>query len=214
MLPRLDLSALAVIALLCATVSAHSNIIYPGWRGNNLKDDMQWRYPCGGLGVTTNRTKWPITGGSISLVPGEYSTGHPSSFWYINMGYGNDPPNMTNIMHPVFQTTGPTKNEYPGQFCVTQVPLPANNTLKVGDNATIQVIQVALHGGDLYNCADVTLVEPEDADPIPDGDCTNSTDIGFNLVYTTTSSGDRQHAFYSVGAAVLVGMAVFMTTMV
>jgi hypothetical protein len=31
------------------------------------------------------------------------------------------------------------------------VPLPANYTPQVGDNATIQVIEVAQHGASLYN---------------------------------------------------------------
>lgn len=204
MLSRSLLPVLAVLGLLLGLVDAHSRIIYPGWRGNTLKDDMQWRYPCGGLGVSTNRTKWPITGGPISLIPGQYSTGHPTSFWYINMGFGSDPPNMTNIMHPVFEVTGPTKDEYGGQFCLPFVPLPANASVRVGDNATIQVIQVALHGGDLYNCADITFVEPEDADPIPE--CKNSTDLGFNLVYTTTgaASPSQQRALFGVGGALLL----------
>lgn len=58
---------------------------------------------------------------------------------------------MTNVMQPVFQITGPSRDPFPGQFCLPDVPLPANATVKVGDNATIQVIQVALHGASLYN---------------------------------------------------------------
>lgn len=65
---------------------------------------------------------------------------------------------MTNIMLPVFQMTGPSKDPYPGSFCLTQVPLPVNASLKVGDNATIQVIQVALHGASLYNVSVLFLL--------------------------------------------------------
>lgn len=65
---------------------------------------------------------------------------------------------MTNIMLPVFQMTGPSKDPYPGSFCLTQVPLPVNASLKVGDNATIQVIQVALHGASLYNVSPLFLL--------------------------------------------------------
>lgn len=32
--------------LLLPLVSAHFQIVYPPWRGNTLKDDMQWNYPC------------------------------------------------------------------------------------------------------------------------------------------------------------------------
>lgn len=83
-------------------------------------------------------------------MPG-WNAGHPSAFFYVNMGYGSQPVSMTNIMLPVFQMTGPSAVPYPGSFCLTDVPLPVNASLKAGDNATIQVIQVALHGASLYN---------------------------------------------------------------
>jgi hypothetical protein len=67
------------------------------------------------------------------------------------MGYGTAPPNMTNIMVPVFQITAPSRDPFPGHFCLPDLPLPRNATVKVGDNATVQVIQVALHGASLYN---------------------------------------------------------------
>lgn len=104
----------------------------------------------GGQRVTTNRTKWPIDGGALSIIPG-WNAGHPTSFFYINMGYGTEPPNMTNVIQPVFQITGPSRDPFPGQFCLPDLPLPKNATVQIGDNATIQVIQVALHGASLYN---------------------------------------------------------------
>jgi hypothetical protein len=104
----------------------------------------------GGERVTTNRTKWPIDGGGLIVIPG-WNAGHPTSFFYINMGYGSEPPNMTNIVHSVFQVTGPSKDPFPGEFCLPDLPLPANANVQVGDNATLQVIQVALHGASLYN---------------------------------------------------------------
>jgi hypothetical protein len=54
-------------------------------------------------------------------------------------------------MVPVFQITGPSKGPYPGTFCLPQVPLPANTTVNVGDNATIQVVETAIHGAALFN---------------------------------------------------------------
>ena len=54
-------------------------------------------------------------------------------------------------MLPVFQITGPSNVQYNGSFCLPQVPLPANYTPSVGDNATIQVIETAQHGAALYN---------------------------------------------------------------
>lgn len=94
-----------------------------------------------------------MNGGKIQVIPG-WNSGHPTAFFYVNMGYGTNPVNESNPMVGVFQITGPSRDAYPGSFCLQQVPLPVNATqlgLKPGDNATIQVIQVALHGASLYN---------------------------------------------------------------
>lgn len=100
---------------------------------------------------------WPVTGGALSIIPG-WNAGHPTSFIYVNMGFGTSPPNMTNVMVPVFQLTGPSKDPYEGHFCFDNLPLPKNFTAVAGQNATIQVIQVALHGASLYNvCSDIPL---------------------------------------------------------
>jgi hypothetical protein len=105
--------------------------------------------------TTTNRTLWPITGGAIALQPGWFQ-GHATAFFYMNLGFGTDgpdngPPNMSFPMVPVFQIVGPSKNPYPGTFCLPQVPLPANTTVNIGDNATIQVVETAIHGAALFS---------------------------------------------------------------
>ena len=100
--------------------------------------------------TSRNRTKWPLKGGAVSIQPGWFP-GHALAQIYINMGYGNEPLNYSHTMLPVFQITGPSNQQYEGQFCLPQVPLPANYTPKVGDNATIQVIELAQHGAALYN---------------------------------------------------------------
>jgi hypothetical protein len=111
--------------------------------------------PGGGVPTTTNRTKWPVTGGAIAVQPGWFQ-GHATAFFYMNLGFGTNgpdggPPNMSNPMVPVFQIVGPSRNPYPGTFCLPQVPLPANATVKVGDNATIQVVETAVHGAALFS---------------------------------------------------------------
>jgi hypothetical protein len=95
------------------------------------------------LPTSTNRTKWPIKGGAISIQPGWFP-GH-------NMGYGNEPLNYSHAMLPVFSITGPSNVQYDGTFCMPQVPLPAGYEPQIGDNATIQVIELAQHGAALYN---------------------------------------------------------------
>jgi hypothetical protein len=206
---------LATVFLLLATlqtVSAHFSIVYPAWRGNTLHDNQQWDYPCGGMASRGNRTLWPIKGGKISVIPG-WNSGHATSLWYVNMGFGTNPDNMTNPMVHVFQLTGPSKDPFPGTFCLQDVPLPANTTVVPGQNATIQLIQVALHGASLYNCADITFVADEtEADPVPEGMCANSSTVGFNLVYTTSNSLPSA-APLGVSTLALLGLATGLVTL-
>ncbi|KAF6815512.1 protein-like protein 2 [Colletotrichum musicola] len=184
--------------VLAATASAHIVISYPGWRGNNLITNetfpygMQWTYPCGGMGVTTNRTYWPTTGGAIAFQPGWFQ-GHATAFMYINMGFGTDGPdggpfNMSHPMVPVMQILGPSKNPYPGTVCLPQVPLPVNTSVKAGDHATIQIVELAVHGASLFSCVDIEFAEPGDPkiEKVNASNCFNSQDIGFADVYTIT----------------------------
>jgi hypothetical protein len=103
---------------------------------------------------TTNRTKWPVDGGAISVQPGWFP-GHSSAYIYINIGINEPghvaPRNMSHPVHPVMAITGPSNEEYPGQFCIPQIGMPKNLDLKVGDNITIQVIETAQHGAALYS---------------------------------------------------------------
>lgn len=104
----------------------------------------------GGMEISKNRTKWPVGGGAVGFQPGWFQ-GHSTAFMYINLGDGNVPANYNMIMQPVFEITGPQNTIYDGSVCLPQVPLPVNYTAKVGNNATIQVIELAQHGAALYN---------------------------------------------------------------
>lgn len=163
---------------------------------------------------TKNRTYWPTTGGAVSFQPGWFQ-GHLTAFIYVNLGFGTDgpdggPPNMSNPMVPPFQILGPSKNPYPGTVCLPQVPLPAGANVSAGDNATIQLVELAVHGAALYSvssampfrgvlagvqantgplqCVDITFVEPNDPRlaQVNESNCFNSNDIGFADVYTIT----------------------------
>lgn len=100
--------------------------------------------------TSTNRTKWPVKGGAIAFQPGWFQ-GHGTAFIYVNLGLGEVPQNLSLAMVPPFQLVGPSRDPYPGSMCLPQVPIPTNVTVKVGDLATIQVIETALHGAALYN---------------------------------------------------------------
>jgi hypothetical protein len=183
--------------LLAAVASAHTIITYPGWRGNNLitNDEfpygMQWMYPCGGMNTTNNRTFWSTEGGAVAFQPGWFR-GHESAIIYINLGFGTDgpdngPKNMSNPMAGPIHLVGPSNGPYPGSICLPQVPLPKNATVKAGDKATIQVVELAVHGASLFSCVDIEFAEP--GDPrialVNDTNCENSTEFGFGNVYTT-----------------------------
>ncbi|KAL9579522.1 MAG: hypothetical protein Q9212_005063 [Teloschistes hypoglaucus] len=136
--------------------------------------------------ISTNRTLWPVTGGAVGIQPGWFP-GHSSAFFYINMGEGTIPQNYSLPMQQVFQILGPSNQQYDGSFCLPQVPLPVNYTAKIGDNATIQVVETAQHGAALYNCVDITFADPKDVPEVNETNCVNSTDIGFDLVFSTSS---------------------------
>jgi len=104
--------------------------------------------------LSTNRTKWPVNGGAVSIQPGWFP-GHSLALFYINIGINNPgelaPPNMSHPVVPPFQLVGPNNVEYDGQFCIPQVGMPANLSLQVGQLITLQVIETAQHGAALYN---------------------------------------------------------------
>lgn len=103
--------------------------------------------------MSSNRTKWPVTGGAVGIQPGWFQ-GHSSALIYINLGDDTVPANYSLVMQPMFGITGPDNLRYNGSICLPQVPLPANYTAVIGRNATIQIIEAAQHGAALYNVSD------------------------------------------------------------
>ncbi|KAF4119945.1 Conserved hypothetical, protein [Geosmithia morbida] len=193
-------SPIFLAAFMTALASAHSVITYPGWRGNNLVTNetfpygMQWMYPCGGIGTTTNRTYWPTTGGAVAFQPGWFR-GHATVDVYINLGFGTDGPDngpvdMSNPMLPAVQVLGPTNGPYPGTICFPQVPLPKGVDVKAGDKATIQVVELAVHGAALFSCVDIEFAEPGDPKiaEVNETNCFNSTSLGFADIYTIATT--------------------------
>ncbi|KAL2268815.1 hypothetical protein VTJ83DRAFT_3661 [Remersonia thermophila] len=214
-----------------ALASAHIVITYPGWRGNNLVTNktfpygMQWMYPCGGHPVTTNRTYWPTTGGAIAFQPGWFQ-GHATAFMYVNIGFGNEgpaddpsiggPPNMSFPLVPPFQILGPTKNPYPGTICLPQVPMAAEHQPKAGDLATIQLVELAVHGAALYACVDIIFAEPGDPRiaKVNETNCFNSTDIGIADIYTLTLRAPGEGAARTSAAAPLARYGGYLLPLV
>lgn len=216
------LCTLALLPLLFTQIIAHTVITYPGWRGDNLVTNgtlpqyssealgqnyedgqftfpygQQWIYPCGGMPTSTNRSLWPVTGGALALQPGWFQ-GHSSAQFYINIGINGpgelSPPNMSHPVVKNFGIIGPSNDEYNGTFCLPQVPLVPNVTFSIGDNITIQVVEVAQHGAAIYNCADVTLADPADVPEVNSSNCFNSSDLSFELYFSATALSEAHNS--------------------
>ncbi|KAI4740793.1 hypothetical protein E4T50_08775 [Aureobasidium sp. EXF-12298] len=230
---------LAALTLHLGAVQCHTVLTYPPWRGNNLVTNgtlpqhdihalgenyvdgqytfpygQQWMYPCGGMPTSTNRSLWPVSGGAVAIQPGWFQ-GHKTAMIYVNIGINAPgevaPPNMSHPVVPPFQITGPTNTEYPNSsFCLPQVPLVPNLTFNIGDNITIQVIELAQHGAAIYNCADVTLADPADVPEVNASNCFNSSDLSFQLIYATgnLSSGALPTAIASSTISLTLPMLI------
>lgn len=89
----------------------------------------------------TNRTLWPLTGGSVVL-----HVSHPWAITYVNLGLGGDNTTVFNIsLVPNFNQTGN------GTFCLPAIKLPSNVVVSNGTQASLQVIQLGETGSALYN---------------------------------------------------------------
>jgi len=148
------------LLLLGSLASAHFTIEYPEMRGDSFADGAsQWIYPCSppffhfiistlisvGANVNhtaqTNRTLWPLTGGSIST-----DLHHPWTYLFVNLGLGTTPPSFNiSLTRNLLNVTGN------GTFCLPQVTLPAGVSVSDGQNASIQVVTVGQSGSALYN---------------------------------------------------------------
>lgn len=130
-----------LLALLSAVASAHFQLNYPPSRGDD--DATQDRSPCGGLNKpSATRTRWPTTGGQL-----KFEAGHDEANTAVYLALGNDPKaaDFTVIVRDKFLQIGL------GTFCWNNLTLPADLTVKPGDNATIQVVQQGHTSGGLYN---------------------------------------------------------------
>ncbi|OAX84744.1 hypothetical protein ACJ72_00883 [Emergomyces africanus] len=156
------------LALLLHLVSAHFSVKYPFWRGNSYA--TQWTRPCGGVNVTSNRTEWPIDGGSVLFNPT-----HKWAITYVNLGLGSDDSVIFNIsLVEGFNQTGN------GTFCFPKIRIPQELGVAAGSNASIQVVQLTELGSALYNCADITF--SANASLLSTDTCTNSSGIGWKPI--------------------------------
>jgi len=164
-------SIIVILAFCIQLVSAHFKVHYPYWRGDSFA--TQWTRPCGGVNVTTNRTQWPVDGGSVKFGPG-----HPWAITYVNLALGSD--NSVNFNISLVEGFNQTGN---GTFCFPKIDIPKGINVSAGTNASIQVIQLSALGSALYNCADITF--STDAKVLGSDMCTNSSGIGWQPLAQT-----------------------------
>ncbi len=182
--------------------------------------------------MSTNRTKWPVSGGAIGLQPGWFQ-GHSSALMYINLGIDTVPLNYSLPMQTIFAIVGPQNTIYNGSICIPQVPLPVNYTAVVGANATIQIIEAAQHGAALYNvsqgnqtriwanannlgvqCVDITFAKPEDVEKVTPENCANTTNISFQDVYFTNLTSAAQPLFSSSRTSLMASIPLAAAVLV
>jgi len=118
---------------------------------------------------------------------------------------------------------------YNGTICLPHVPLPSDHQFNIGDNITIQVIELAQmlrrciayapyssasdeRSLTSHQCADVTLADPKHVPYLNTSTCFNSSNIDFISVYTTARSSDAGNVFVPswIGVLMFSALAVVM----
>jgi hypothetical protein len=91
-------------------------------------------FPCGGQDtVSSNRTSWPLSGGSIAL-----EMGHIDANVEVLIAIGSNPGSAFNtVLRPTFSEQGL------GAFCMTGFRIPSSLNVADGTQATIQVVRLS-----------------------------------------------------------------------
>ncbi|KAK5654909.1 hypothetical protein OQA88_6665 [Cercophora sp. LCS_1] len=152
---------LALVATAAVGVLAASDDMGPA--GFMWPPDRTWSQqvdnigPCGTVeGASTNRTKFPLRGGRVSLVAQD-----DSYHAYLSMSFKNDPRTQSDFTY-VLNPNGITEID-PGHTCYDIKDPPFN--IAAGTNATIQIQYTAdfdrPENQTFYACADITYVAAE-----------------------------------------------------
>lgn len=67
--------------------------------------------------------------------------------------------NYTTIVD-AWQLLGPSNGPYPGTLCIPEIEVPGNLGVKAGDEATIQVVELATHGASLFAVCPLASYSP------------------------------------------------------
>ncbi|KAK6592739.1 hypothetical protein QC760_004906 [Botrytis cinerea] len=186
------LSALVAFSLPLLS-TAHFLLSYPTSRG--FDEDTLSQFPCGGQDtVSSNRTLWPLSGGSIALDMEDASANIE-----VLIGFGNNVGSAFNtVLRQTFAETGK------GSFCMEDLVVDgAKWNVTEGMNATIQVVtgEMGTSGG-LYNCADITFSKNVSTSV---GSCSNATDVKTTVAATTGNPNTTSTSTKSSSGAATFG---------
>ncbi|CZT08592.1 uncharacterized protein RAG0_13597 [Rhynchosporium agropyri] len=172
-------NSVASALCLASLTIAHFTIDYPEMRGDSFANGAsQYVYPCAGVNQTaqTNRTLWPLDGGSVKL-----KLHHKWTYLWINLGLGAEYPSFNISLTPsLLNQTGN------GTLCIPKVPLPANTKPVNGQQASVQVVTGGASGVALYNCADITF--STNATSLSGDDCQNSPGVSVAVVSASSTT--------------------------
>ncbi|KAL2062581.1 hypothetical protein VTL71DRAFT_5653 [Oculimacula yallundae] len=166
-------TSIASALCLASLATAHFTVDYPEMRGDSFAEGAsQYVYPCAGVNQTarTNRTLWPLDGGSVKL-----DLHHKWTYLFINLGIGAEYPSFNISLTPsLLNQTGN------GTLCIPKVPLPANIKPTNGQQASVQIVTGGANGVALYNCADITF--SSNATTLSGDACVNSPGVAVAVV--------------------------------
>ncbi|KAF4624495.1 hypothetical protein G7Y89_g13676 [Cudoniella acicularis] len=187
---------LTSLLVLASAATAHFTIAYPEMRGANVNQT-----------AATNRTLWPLTGGSLNL-----DLHHPWTYIFANLGLGTDYPTFNiTLTNPFLNSTGN------GTLCLPEIKLPAGVSVSDGQNASLQVVTIGASGSALYNCADITFSSR--ATLLSGSNCTNSPGITSSVVNqevngsttSTSSAANSSSTKTSSGSTVGTSSSMFVS---
>ena len=89
----------------------------------------------------TNRTLWPLTGGSLAL-----DLHHPWTYVFVNLALGT-----ISASFNISLTQQPLNETGNGTLCLPELTLPPGFTPTEGQNASLQVVTLGQTGSALYN---------------------------------------------------------------
>ncbi|KAF8605009.1 hypothetical protein BDV93DRAFT_439668, partial [Ceratobasidium sp. AG-I] len=206
------MSRILTIAALAASAAAHFTLDYPLTRGFNEDNEPQF---CGGFTTPGRRSPFPLGAAGINI-----DSHHDTANVIALISFDANPQNITQFSNSSngAQLTSFIKLDKQGEACIP-VNIGALGIANVvnGTNATIQ-IQFDGGDGNLYQCADVTLISgftvPSNVTCAASATASASGTAPASASGTAPASTASANAASQVQAGLGVGIAGFLAAMI